>query len=118
MGRGGWVVGTVPILKWGSHSVFSSVLGKGEGERDQKSGFLSFFFFLNETYSFLNKLMLNCPKRHMGQIEQLLEPGATSLRPLPYTVDPPSMSKVIFIVMVMLLYIVGGVIFQVLIAQS
>lgn len=38
---------------------------------------------------------------------------ATSLRPLTYTVKPPSMYKVIFIVMdMMLLYLVGGVISQ------
>lgn len=38
---------------------------------------------------------------------------ATSLQPLPYTVNPPSMYKVIFIVMViMLLHIVGGGTFQ------
>lgn len=38
---------------------------------------------------------------------------ATSLQPLPYTVNPPSMYKVIFIVMViMLLHIVVGGTFQ------
>lgn len=35
--------------------------------------------------------------------------GATSLRSLPYTVNPSSMNKVIFIVMgMMLYYVVGG----------
>lgn len=43
--------------------------------------------------------------------------GATSLRPLPYTVKPPSMDKVLFIIMGMMLYFVGGVIFQVYLSE-
>lgn len=43
--------------------------------------------------------------------------GATSLRPLPYTVNPPSMDKVLFIIMGMMLYFVGGVIFQVYLSE-
>ena len=53
----------------------------------------------------------NCykSKTHVGQKYIWMSLGATSLRSLPYTVNPSSMNKVIFIVMgMMLYYVVGG----------
>lgn len=45
----------------------------------------------------------------MGQKYIWMSLGAASLRSLPYTVNPSSMNKVIFIVMgMMLYYVVGG----------